>query len=184
VSFAWKRSPQRDSQEGRTTLLRRTMAACPILPDAESIGLSGSQQPISPVPSMVQGSYRGGRGTSSGSADSSAPFGCSPDYSLATITSASTPGISWAGRDSRDGGTRRTSAPPVADTRRKGYPAWQRARYPSELSVRVVWRSRLGGSLGIRQPEPDGYVRSADAILSRQVFVAQQQFLIDETCHK
>ena len=41
-----------------------------------------------------------------------------------------------------------------------------------------------GGSLPIRQPEPGLQAGSEDAILGHQVFVAQQQFLIDETCHK
>ncbi len=41
-----------------------------------------------------------------------------------------------------------------------------------------------GGSLCIRKPEPGRQVGSEDAILSRQVFVAQQQFLIDEAGHK
>ena len=40
------------------------------------------------------------------------------------------------------------------------------------------------GSLCIGQAESGGQMRSEDAILGRQVFVAQQQFLIDETCHK
>ena len=40
------------------------------------------------------------------------------------------------------------------------------------------------GSLRIGQPESGRQMRSEDAILGRQVFVAQQQFLIDETCHK
>ena len=41
-----------------------------------------------------------------------------------------------------------------------------------------------GGSLRIGQPESGRQMRSEDAILGRQVFVTQQQFLIDETCHK
>jgi hypothetical protein len=41
-----------------------------------------------------------------------------------------------------------------------------------------------GRSLRIRQPEAGRQVSSEDAILGRQVLVAQQQFLIDETCHK
>src|SRR5215471_10860026 len=43
------------------------------------------------------------------------------------------------GRDRHDSGSRRTSALPVADTRREGYPAWQRARHPAELCDRVAW---------------------------------------------
>jgi len=39
------------------------------------------------------------------------------------------------------------------------------------------------GSLCIGQAESGGQMRSEDAILGRQVFVAQQQFLVDETCH-
>src|SRR6516164_622265 len=46
------------------------------------------------------------------------------------------------GRGRRAAATRRTSAPPAGDTRREWYPAWQRARSPSELCGRVVWRSR------------------------------------------
>jgi|SRR5258705_4412878 hypothetical protein len=41
-----------------------------------------------------------------------------------------------------------------------------------------------GGSLRIRQPEPRRQVRSEDAILGREVFVAQQQLLIDEARDK
>ncbi len=41
-----------------------------------------------------------------------------------------------------------------------------------------------GGSLRIRQPEAGRQVSSEDAILGRQVLIAQQQFLIDETCHE
>jgi len=41
-----------------------------------------------------------------------------------------------------------------------------------------------GGSLRIRQPEAGRQVSSEDAILGREVLIAQQQFLIDETCHK
>ena len=33
-------------------------------------------------------------------------------------------------------------------------------------------------------PEPAGEVGSEDAVLGRQVFVAQQQFLVDEARHK
>src|SRR5215468_10072719 len=40
------------------------------------------------------------------------------------------------------------------------------------------------GSLRIRQPEPRRQVSSEDAILGRQVFISQQQFLIDEARYK
>ena len=40
------------------------------------------------------------------------------------------------------------------------------------------------GSHRIGQPVSGGQMRSKDAILGRQVFVTQQQFLIDETCRK
>jgi hypothetical protein len=73
------------------------------------------------------------------------------------------------GRDRRDSGSHRTSAPPVADTRREGYPAWQRARHPAELCDQVAWNLCQSGSLGIRQPESGGCVRSEGAILGRQV---------------
>jgi hypothetical protein len=43
---------------------------------------------------------------------------------------------------------------------------------------------RQGGSLGIRQAESGGQVCSENAILGRQVFISQQQFLIDKTCDK
>jgi hypothetical protein len=39
------------------------------------------------------------------------------------------------------------------------------------------------GSLGIRQAEPGRQVSSEDPILGHQVFVSQQQFLIDEFRH-
>ena len=41
-----------------------------------------------------------------------------------------------------------------------------------------------GGSLCIRQPQPRRQVSSEDAILGREVFVPQQQFLIDEAGYK
>ena len=41
-----------------------------------------------------------------------------------------------------------------------------------------------GGSLRIRQPDPGRQMGSEDAILGRQIFVAQQQFLIDEARYK
>ena len=41
-----------------------------------------------------------------------------------------------------------------------------------------------GGSLRIRQPKPGWQVGSEDAILGHQVFVAQQQLLVDEARHK
>src|SRR5262245_61578679 len=40
------------------------------------------------------------------------------------------------------------------------------------------------GSLRVRQPEPGRQMGSEDAVLGRQVFVAQQQFLIDEAGHE
>src|SRR5258708_4269661 len=48
------------------------------------------------------------------------------------------------GRDKPDAAIRQTSAQSVADTRREGCPAWQRARYPSGLCGRVVSRFRPG----------------------------------------
>src|SRR5215831_11271851 len=39
------------------------------------------------------------------------------------------------------------------------------------------------GSLGIRQAEPGRQVGSEDAVLGHQVFVSEQQFLIDEPRH-
>ena len=41
-----------------------------------------------------------------------------------------------------------------------------------------------GGSLRIRQPESGRQMGSEDAVLGSQVFVAQQQFLIDEAAHE
>ena len=41
-----------------------------------------------------------------------------------------------------------------------------------------------GGSLGIRQPESRRQVGPEDAILGRQVLVAQQQLLINQARHK
>src|SRR5262249_60421393 len=40
------------------------------------------------------------------------------------------------------------------------------------------------GSLCVRQPESGRQMGSEDAVLGRQVFIAQQQFLIDEAGHK
>src|SRR5215831_7994119 len=48
------------------------------------------------------------------------------------------------GRDRHDSGRHRTSAPPVADTRREGYPAWRAVRCPSKLCVQLAERSLPG----------------------------------------
>src|SRR5215471_204774 len=45
-------------------------------------------------------------------------------------------------------------------------------------------QSAIPGEKGIRQPEPRRQVSSEDAILGRQVFISQQQFLIDKARYK
>ena len=87
------------------------------------------------------------------------------------------------GRDKPDAAIRQTSAQSVADTRREGCPAWQRARYPSGLCGRVVSRFRPGWIA--RHPTSGtasaGWLRESD---SRPPVIVRSNYSSFEARHK